>query len=157
MSQEIERKFLVAGEVWRKAVVGQNKLRQGYVGQSDNASVRLRVEEDRAWLTIKSREPGLVRSEFEYPIPVEDAEQLLAVAAIGRVIEKTRHIVEWAGARWEVDVFEGDLSGLVMAEIELSSIDEEVALPEWVGREVTDDPAYRNDQLARADQSPETS
>ena len=156
MPIEIERKFLVVGDGWRGAIVRSRAIRQGYVGQSDHASVRLRRIDDQAVITIKSREPGMRRAEFEYPIPPEDADAMLGFACGDRLIDKTRYEVEHQGALWEVDVFHGRLEGLIIAEIELQREDQEVVSPDWIGREVTHDPRYYNDALASCDQLPDT-
>lgn len=156
MAVEIERKFLVAGDGWRAAVAGRTRLRQGYLCTGGDASVRVRLLDEReARLTIKSQPtPGLTgqaltRGEFEYPVPAADARALLRLCS-GQVIDKVRHRVPAGhGRTWEIDVFAGAHAGLVLAEIELGAVGEEVALPAWIGREVTDDPAYGNEALFR--------
>ncbi|TCZ63211.1 CYTH domain-containing protein [Roseicella aquatilis] len=157
MGTEIERKFLVAGDGWRREAAGPGvPLRQGYLaggGGPEAPVVRVRLAGPRAFLTIKG--PGLTtRAEFEYPIPVADAEAMLATLCAPPVLEKVRHRVEHAGLVWEVDVFGGHLAGLVLAEVELDSADQAVALPDWVGREVSGDPRYVNSNLARATAPP---
>lgn len=149
MALEIERKFLVAGDAWRAASRAPKHIRQGYIARSSDVVVRVRMFGARAFLTIKSTDAGLVRSEFEYEIPPHDAEQLLAHVCADSVIEKTRHQIEWDGLDWVIDEFEGALRGLVMAEIELYATDQEIDIPAWAGREVTDDPEYRNEHLSR--------
>lgn len=149
MPVEIERKFLVADDGWRAAVQRGEHIRQGYVARGPAVVVRVRVCGADAFLTLKGRAEGAVRAEYEYAVPRAHAEELLAHACEGAVIEKTRHHLLWRGAPWTVDEFEGALAGLVMAEIELTAADQPVALPPWAGREVTDDPAYRNEALAR--------
>lgn len=150
MGQEIERKFLVANDTWRSVSHAPRRVRQGYVGRGPDAVVRVRMFGPRALLTIKSTNAGLVRSEYEYEIPAKDAEALLTHHCNGELIEKLRHTVEWDGLEWIVDEFEGRLSGLILAEIELYATDQDIDLPAWIGREVTDDPAYRNERLAIA-------
>jgi adenylate cyclase len=108
----------------------------------------VRIEGDRARLTVKGISTGAVRAEYEYPIPVADARELLALCE-PPLVEKRRHAVEYQGSRWEVDVFEGGLAGLVLAEIELQSADQSFARPEWLGEEVTDDPRYFNSSLSK--------
>ena len=153
MAIEIERKFLVSGDGWRAAAERSEAMAQGYLNQVDGlaggdlASVRVRLEGPRAALNIKSCEPGRSRQEFEYPLPVEDARALLALCTGGRV-EKRRHYVRHGAHLWEVDEFEGDNAGLVVAEIELASADEAFARPDWIGAEVTDAPRYYNLALA---------
>lgn len=154
MGIEIERKFLVTGDGWRQAAHRVIPMAQGYINDigaldrgTQNASVRVRIEGDRAALNLKSRTLGHTRQEFDYPIPVADARDLLALCVGGR-IEKHRHLVAHAGMTWEVDEFFGDNAGLVVAEIELDSADQPVVLPDWAGEEVTDDARYYNVALA---------
>lgn len=147
MGVEIERKFLVAGEAWRDEVVKHSDIRQVYLAVNDRNTVRIRIKDATAFLTIKSAAPTLSRAEFEYPIPLADAEALLAMRS-GRLIEKRRHIVPHGALRWEIDVFSGELAGLVIAEIELPSEDAAFARPAWLGEEVTGDPRYANASLA---------
>lgn len=149
MGREIERKFLVTGDGWREAAVAAVPMRQGYLASDPACSVRVRIEGCEARLNIKSAELGVARLEFEYPIPVADAEQMLARLCTTPPVEKVRHRVPWGGHVWEVDVFEGANAGLVVAEIELSDPDEPFERPPWVGREVSDDPRYYNVTLAR--------
>ncbi len=145
MATEIERKFLVTGDAWRSAP-GQ-RLRQGYLNREPQRTVRMRVAGGDAFLTVKGQSVGATRAEFEYPIPLADAEQLLALCD-GPLVDKVRHVVEFAGARWEVDAFLGDNLGLVVAEIELEAEDQPFERPPWLGREVTDDVRYFNSALA---------
>ena len=153
MAIEIERKFLVSGDGWRAAAERSEAMAQGYLNHVDGlaggdlASVRVRLEGPRAALNIKSCEPGRSRQEFEYPLPVEDARALLALCTGGRV-EKRRHYVRHGAHLWEVDEFEGDNAGLVVAEIELGRADEPFSRPAWLGQEVTDEPRYYNLALA---------
>jgi len=154
MGIEIERKFLVRGEAWRQAAERSQPMAQGYLnglgpiqGGSQKASVRIRIEGEAAFLNIKSRQLGHTRQEFDYPVPVEDARQLLELCVGGRV-EKVRHYVRHAGHLWEVDEFLGENAGLVVAEIELESADEAFVRPDWAGEEVTDQPRYYNLALA---------
>jgi adenylate cyclase len=149
MGVEIERRFLVTGEGWRVAATGTRRLHQGYLAREDGVTVRLRVAGGAAMLTIKGP-GGLVRPEFEYPVPVAEAEEMLAILCTGRRLAKTRHDVPHGGLVWEVDVFEGPLAGLVIAEVELPDAGHALDLPPWAGREVTDDPRYANAALASA-------
>lgn len=149
MGVEIERKFLVAGDGWRAAATRARRMQQGYVAREGGVSVRLRIAEGRARLTIKGA-GGLVRPEFEYPVPLADAEEMLAALCAGRRIAKTRHEVPHGGLVWEVDVFEGALAGLVVAEVEVPDTAHALDLPPWAGREVTEDPRYANAALASA-------
>ena len=148
MALEIERKFLVAGESWRTGADAGAAVRQGYLSRGESASVRVRIIGEAAFLTIKSAHAGAARSEFEYPIPPADAEQMLAHLCAAPLIEKRRHTIAVGGHIWTVDVFEGALAGLTLAEVELAHADETIAIPPWAGREVTDDPRYRNDALS---------
>lgn len=146
MGIEIERKFLVCDPSVIAAVSGV-RISQGYLSLDPDRAVRVRVAENGAWLTIKGRGKGISRAEFEYAIPLEDARQLLAFCK-GSIVDKTRHKISHAGHVWEVDVFHGENHGLVMAEIELDSEEEEIELPEWIGAEVSEDPRYFNAKLA---------
>ncbi len=146
MGTEIERKFLVRGDGWRKGARGE-RFRQGYLTTDPERTVRVRVAGDRALLTVKGPSRGLVRAEFEYPIPMADAHAMLDALCLAPLIEKVRYRVEYAGRVWEVDEFLGDNHGLVLAEVELDAADAEVDLPPWAGREVSDDPRYYNANL----------
>jgi adenylate cyclase len=146
MATEIERKFLVVGDGWKKAP-RVRAIAQGYLS-TDPASVRIRIQDAAATLTIKGETEGLVRDEFEYPIPLADAEAMLRLCPEPPIVKK-RHEIVHAGKLWQVDAFEGALAGLVVAEIELERADEVITLPDWVGREVTDDRRYRNSSLIR--------
>lgn len=149
MGQEIERKFLLVSEAWRAAAIGSSLLRQGYLSSNAKATVRVRTWDDaRAALTLKGPVSGISRAEYEYEIPIADARELLAMAA-PHVIEKTRYSVPHGGLTWEIDVFEGRHQGLVIAEMELTSADQVVILPDWVGTEVSLDERYANASLAR--------
>lgn len=154
MGIEIERKFLVTSDGWRAAAHRVVPMAQGYLNDlavvqsgAQKASVRVRIEDDVAFLNIKSRELGTTRQEFELPLPVDDAHALLALCVGGRV-EKRRHLVHHGGHLWEVDEFLGDNAGLVVAEIELDAADAPFARPDWLGAEVTDESRYYNLALA---------
>ena len=148
MGKEIERKFLVSSAQWRQVAESERRIRQFYLCVTQNRSVRVRVADGaQATLTLKFGGAAYERDEFEYPVPLADAEALAAFA-VGRVIEKTRHHVSHRGHRYEVDVFEGSLAGLVIAELETPEAVPAEALPPWVGREVTGDPRYYNASLA---------
>ena len=145
MGVEIERKFLVVGDGWRQ---GEGlPYAQGYLNRDGQRTVRVRIAGDRAFLTVKGANSGATRAEFEYEIPKADAEQLLHLCD-GAVVRKTRRLIEHAGHAWEVDEFEGDNAGLVVAELELESEDQPYARPDWLGREVTGDARYYNSSLA---------
>jgi adenylate cyclase len=148
MGHEIERKFLTSSQSWQSAVSEVSDIRQAYLASTEGGSVRIRTKDDaKAFITIKSAEAGPSRLEFEYPIPVEDAKALFALR-VGHVVEKRRHIVIVEGDRWEVDVFHGVLSGLVMAELELEDAERQFHKPDWLGEEVTQDRRYYNASLA---------
>ena len=152
MAREIERKFLVAGDGWRAAASPGIRYRQGYLsaGADAGCTVRVRIGGERAYLTVKGPAAGAARDEYEYPIPVADAAEMLERLSAGGVVEKVRHRVPFAGRTWEVDVFAGENAPLVVAEVEIESVDAAVKLPPWLGAEVTDDPRYTNAALARS-------
>jgi adenylate cyclase len=154
MGIEIERKFLVAGDGWRAAAHKVVPMAQGYFndlamvdGGAMNASVRVRIEGEAAFLNIKSREPGPSRQEFDYAVPIADARALLKLC-VGALVEKRRYHVEFDGHLWEIDEFLGDNAGLVVAEIELAGVDEAFARPDWLGVEATHAQRYYNLALA---------
>ncbi len=144
MPLEIERKFLLANDTWRDHVVGYELMRQGYLAGDKSCSVRIRIHGEVGFLNIKSATLGITRHEFEYPVPVTEAREMLALFCRDRCLEKVRHFVPIGAHTWEIDVFEGSNQGLVVAEIELSSIDEEFERPPWLGVEVSNDPRYYN-------------
>lgn len=144
MATEIERKFLLRDDSWRKEADMGVTIRQGYLAGSEKSSIRVRVTDDRANINIKSATLDITRHEYEYPIPLEDANELLDLLNEGPLIEKIRYHVHHGGHQWEIDVFSGDNEGLVVAEIELSSKDEEFERPDWLGDEVSDDHRYYN-------------
>lgn len=145
MAVEIERKFLVIGQPWLQ--VPGVVFRQGYLNRDKARTVRVRVAGDAGVLTIKGVSIGATRAEFEYPIPLADAEALLALCD-GPLVEKTRHVLSHEGTVWELDVFAGENAGLVVAEVELQSEDQVFARPDWLGDEVTQDARYFNSNLA---------
>lgn len=148
MAEEIERKFLVSNDSWRPGASG-TLFRQGYLSTDPERTVRVRLEGERGVLTIKGLSRGISRAEFEYPLPAAEAAVLLDTLCLQPLIEKTRYRVEHAGHLWEIDEFAGDNAGLLLAEVELSSEDEAVELPLWVGAEVSSDPRYFNANLIR--------
>jgi adenylate cyclase len=145
VATEIERKFLVRGTEW-KSTDGV-AVSQGYLNRDKERTVRIRLAADRAFLTIKGRSTGASRAEFEYEIPYSDGEQLLQLCD-GPVVHKVRHAVAYQGLTWEIDEFRGDNAGLVVAEVELSSEDQQFERPSWVAEEVTEDHRYFNSELA---------
>jgi len=146
MPVEIERKFLVVDDTWRNGAPGA-RFCQGYLANTW-VTVRVRRAGSRAYLTVKGRQRGICRSEFEYPIPMDEAEEMLRDLCTKPLLEKTRYEVMHEGHIWFVDVFAGSNAGLVLAEIELDHPDEPFARPSWLGREVSHDPSYRNSVLA---------
>ncbi len=149
MPVEIERKFLVVGDTWRAQASRSETMRQGYLAGPPAArcSVRVRVSGEDAFLNIKSATAGIVRDEYEYAIPADDAQRMLATLA-GNLVGKRRHHVEIEGHLFEVDEFDGDNAGLVVAEIELDAADAPFPRPEWLGAEVSHLARYYNLNLA---------
>ena len=148
MGVEIERKFLPSGDAWRQ--LGEPVLlRQGYLCSDPERTVRVRIEGDEGRLTIKSKGSGVRRGEWEYPIPLPEAQELLDTLCARPLVEKYRRRIEHAGFTWEVDEFLGENAGLVVAEIELPSEDTVFARPDWIGQEVSGDKRYYNSSLIR--------
>jgi len=148
MGVEIERKFLVRDDTWREGARGK-AIRQGYLALGPPVAVRVRISGAAAILNIKKAVLDIEREEFEYAIPLDDAHTLLDGLCSGAVIEKTRFEITHAGVLWEVDEFHGANAGLIVAEVELASIDQHVVRPPWAGEEVSDDPRYLNTSLAQ--------
>lgn len=153
MAVEIERKFLLKNDGWKSQVTKTHTIKQGYLQsgleKSQKSSVRIRISNDEASINIKSVDLIMVRQEFEYPIPIADAHQMLSTLCDDVVVEKTRYHVPYASHLWEVDVFKGQNDGLQMAEIELTDADESFELPDWIGAEVTNDKRYYNIYLLK--------
>ena len=148
MALEIERKFLVdEKKLPAQILTCGEKISQGYLSVEPARTVRVRIKGKRGFLTIKSANVGIVRQEFEYEIPIEDAEEILKLCE--NVLEKVRYKVEYAGHIWEVDIFGGRLAGLILAEVELTAPKEILELPDWLGAEVSDNPQYFNSNLAK--------
>ena len=148
MGVEIERKFLLARDDWRRLGTPV-LLRQGYLCADPVRTVRVRIEGDEGRLTIKSKSTGATRGEWEYPIPLAEAQELLDRLCERPLVEKYRRRIEYAGFTWEVDEFLGENAGLVVAEIELPSEDAVFDKPDWIGQEVTGDKRYYNSSLIR--------
>ena len=146
MAVEIERKFLVNGDEWRKQAV-PHRIVQGFLSRDPDRIVRVRVAGDNAYLTIKGRANGLSRAEFEFPIEVSLAQDLLQIC-LPTIIEKSRHKLGWGGVTWEIDEFHGANSGLIVAEVELPQEDTAFEMPPWIGAEVSFDYRYTNSQLS---------
>jgi CYTH domain-containing protein len=147
MGQEIERKFLVKVDSWRTG--NGTLIRQGYMRNEINGVVRVRTKGERAYLTLKGNTTGITRLEFEYEIPLEDANQILGKLCMKPLIEKIRYEVNVGGFKWEIDQFLGENAGLVVAEIELEDEYQDFPRPEWLGREVSDDFRYQNASLVK--------
>lgn len=148
MGKEIERKFLVTGDGWRSGESGTS-FRQGYLSSAKERTVRVRADGKKGYLTVKGPSAGASRDEFEYEIPLADAQALLDTLCERPLVEKTRYRVPFGGLTWEIDVFGGENDGLVVAEVELRSETQRFELPPWAAAEVTDDPRYFNSNLAR--------
>jgi CYTH domain-containing protein len=148
MATEIERKFLVKGDEWRGLATG-TIYRQGYLSTKKGCTVRVRLVGDGGYLTIKSSTQGISRAEYEYPIPALDAIQMLDNLCEAPLIEKTRYKIEYAGLTWEVDEFAAENQGLIIAEVELTDENQIIELPDWIGKDVSDDPKYYNVNLAQ--------
>jgi len=148
MAREIERKFLVVDDGWRSEAGPPVRYRQGYVFADEHVAVRVRTAGAAAFLTLKAEVTALVRDEFEYAIPLADAEAMLAGLCRGGLVEKVRYTLDRPGGHWTVDVFAGANDGLVVAEVELAAEADDPARPPWLGAEVTADPRYRNAALA---------
>lgn len=153
MGIEIERKFLLRNDDWKPLVTQAYVIKQGYLQSglevSQKSSVRIRISNKTANINVKSVERSAIRQEFEYEIPLHDAEQMLTTLCGDVVVEKTRYYVPYASHLWEIDVFEGENSGLQMAEIELTSLDEHFEKPQWIGPEVSHDERYYNIYLLK--------
>jgi adenylate cyclase len=145
---EVERKFLLLNHSWRRSVYRSIPMRQGYLVSDESRSVRVRISGDAAQLNIKSGTLGVSRSEYEYPIPLKDAQEILDTLCRRPLVEKVRHLVRWDGHVWEIDEFAGDNAGLVVAEVELACPDEEFARPPWLGQDVSHERRYYNSCLA---------
>ncbi|MGB3294705.1 MAG: CYTH domain-containing protein [Phormidesmis sp.] len=149
MAQEIERKFLVVGDSWRSLAVGQSYC-QGYIATARvDRSVRIRIAGNQGYLTIKGPAQGLSRAEFEYAIPITEAREMLETLCDRPLIEKTRYRLPVDDVVWEIDEFAGENAGLIVAEVELSSEDQQIVLPDWVGQEVSGEARYYNASLVK--------
>ncbi len=146
MGIEIERKFLLKNEDWRSEVKSKTIIKQGYLNSQKEKTVRVRVRNDKGYLTIKGINLNATRQEFEYEIPITDAELLLLLCEMP-IIEKIRNIILDDGKMWEIDEFERENKGLILAEIELDSEEEKFRIPSWLGEEVTHDTRYFNSNL----------
>jgi adenylate cyclase len=148
MALEIERKFLLASDTWKREVIKSEHMQDGLIARFGEGKVRVRLTESSAWLTIKGAREGISRQEFEYEIPRADAEHMLRTLCLAApALEKVRHTVPFGGLDWTVDVYMGPLAGAAFAEVELEHPDQHLQLPPWVGEEVTNNPRYRKGAL----------
>jgi CYTH domain-containing protein len=148
MAKEIERKFLVKPRNWRELGPGL-QIRQGYLSTAIERTVRVRTYGDHGYVTIKGKTSGISRDEYEYEIPFADATEILDHLCLQSLIEKTRYRIPFKGHTFEVDEFTGANRGLTVAEVELKSADEKLELPDWIDRDISDDPRYFNSNLAQ--------
>ncbi len=148
MGSEIERKFLLRSDAWRAQVRDSVRLVQGYLSRGQQSAIRVRINGDQAQLNIKHALDGIHRLEYEYPVPLDDAREILERVALRPLIDKTRHHVEYHGHLWEIDEFHGENVGLIVAEIELGDPGESFVSPDWLGDEVSHDRRYYNSSLS---------
>ncbi|MCH5217114.1 MAG: CYTH domain-containing protein [Muribaculaceae bacterium] len=146
MAKEIERTFLVDDDSFKEMAVITVHILQGYLNRDPERTVRVRILNDSAFLTVKGKTEGCERDEFEYEVPLEDGLEMMKLCS-GRILDKTRYIVPYEGYSWEVDEYHGDLEGLVVTEVEMKSAKDDVPIAPFAGREVTGDPRYFNSQL----------
>lgn len=146
MGKEIERKFLVKNDSWKANAKGK-RYRQGYLSTVKERTVRVRTAGDEGYITIKGITQGSSRAEYEYEVPLADANQMIDTLCLRPIIEKTRYRLPQDDIVWEIDEFEGDNRGLIVAEVELKDEHQSVRMPDWIGQEVTDDPRYFNANL----------
>lgn len=146
MGKEIERKFLLKSDEWRSLVSQSYSIQQGYLNSDPHRTVRIRIKDEQGILTIKGKNEGISRLEFEYDIPFDDALALIELCE-KPLIRKVRNIVTVNAQTWEIDEFAGANEGLVLAEIEIESEDTHVDLPSWIGKEVSHDSRYYNSNL----------
>jgi len=148
MALEIEHKFLVNSTIFR-SLAKPVRYRQGYLSILPGKTIRIRIAGDRGFITVKAKVSNLIRKEYEYEIPLNDAEEMLSELCNGRIIEKLRYRIPYQGFEWEVDEFLGENAGLIIAEIEVREENQSFMKPEWVGAEVTTQPEYLNSSLSR--------
>jgi adenylate cyclase len=148
MALEIERRFRVSSDAWRASVARSTRITQGYLAITEYSVIRVRVRDTKGYVTIKSRDGGLAREEFEYPIPLDDARSLLTLCG-QKILEKIRHEVPYAGYCWEIDEYLEPLEGLIIAEVEMQSASEDPPRPPWIGDDITLDGSFSNAALAQ--------
>ena len=146
MPYEIEHKYLVVNDSFREMATGKVQIRQGYLNRNPDRTVRIRTMGSKGFLTVKSRNHGAKRLEFEYEIPGQDAEEILKLAEPG-IVEKTRWFVPYDGLIWEVDEFHGSQKGVIVAEVEIPETDHDYLKPPFIGEDITGNPAYYNSNL----------
>jgi CYTH domain-containing protein len=147
---EIERKFLIAHDGWKESIIGSVSIRDGLIAAYKDRKVRVRISDQTAMITVKGPRSGIARAEYEYEIPLAEAEAILSNLCRDDTLEKERFLVDHAGATWHVDVYGGVLEGTVIAEIELKQETQELVLPPWIGKEVTGEAFYRKINMASA-------
>jgi adenylate cyclase len=148
MAIEIERRFRISSDTWRMDITRSTRITQGYLAITEESVIRVRVRDAQGYLTVKSPDGGMARQEFEYPIPLADAESLLTLCGY-RILKKVRHDVDYAGYLWEIDEYSEPLEGLILAEVELQSETADPPRPHWIGDEVTHDGSFSNSALAK--------
>ena len=146
---EIERKFLLKNDNWKKLVSKSINIKQGYISTNPLSVVRIRITDTKAYITIKGKGEGISRPEFEYEIPLQDAEEMFTIFCKNNGLSKTRHIVEYKNHKWEIDEFKDRHKGLIFAEVEMKTENEKVELPDWISEEITGNPKYYNSNLAQ--------
>lgn len=150
---EIERKFLLKNDNWKKSVSHSIHIKQGYISTNPLSVVRIRITDSKAFLTLKGKGSGISRPEYEYEIPTQDAEEMYNLFCSDSGLVKIRHIVEYKSHKFEIDEFEGRHKGLIFAEVELNSENEKIDFPDWIGEEVTGNPQYFNSNLVKSNKS----
>lgn len=147
MAIEIEHKYLVINDSYKEMAFEKLHIFQGYLNRSPERTVRIRIVNDKGFLTVKGKNKGEFRHEFEYEIPIEDARQILKMAEPG-IVEKIRYLVKYRGLLWEVDEFHGDLNGVKVAEVELPDLNWKYQKPNFIGQDITGNPKYYNSNLS---------
>lgn len=147
MAIEIEHKYLVINDTYKTNIIRSLHICQGYLSKDKERTVRIRISNDEAFITVKGKNLGDTRTEFEYAIPLDDAQELIKNICFQPILEKYRHIVKYNGEIWEIDEFQGKLKGLVLAEIEIPYSQYKYDIPSFIGKNVTNDSRYYNSNL----------
>lgn len=147
MNREIERRFLLRSDAWRMLVVGEIWIKDALLLSEQGAKLRLRIVGDDATLAFKGPRLGFTRQEYEYPIPISEAQEMMTTLSRGRILTKRRYFVPFAGMLWEIDHYDPPLQDVIVAEVELPEESYSLTLPDWVGEEVTGDPLWRKQTL----------